>query len=548
MRRLISGFVAGALVLLATSCDGGGSGSDPMTLGDGAAAEGSSGPPPNFVVILTDDQPFHTMWAMPEIDALAAQGVRFTEAFVEMPVCAPPRASFLSGGFHARETGVVWNGVPNGGAKVFREDSTLGTRLQAAGYRTGYVGKWMNEDEVGHVPPGWDRYVNRDYKDGVHVGYHDYRLYHYRDHALDFLDEVGDDPFLLVFSVLLPHYPAIPAPGDETLYESYLYRDRGFGESDISDKPPVIQTLSGQPSEPGWTQDDEDEFHRDQLRSLAAVDRAVGDLFARLDSLGVKNRTYVFFWTDQGLQWGEHGLTQKDYAYDESIRTPLLAWGPDVVPQDRGELIMAPLDIAATILDLSGAGGPTDGRSLRPLLRNETPGPAWRKEVFLEFVTSPFVWAGVRTDRWKYVEWGEGDVELYDLQADPYELENLHDDPAYAAVLSDLQQRRAAEPRALAFREPRYRLLPVGRVGVPYAYQLRTWGGQGRLTFSLSSGVLPAGLALSSDGLVSGTPTEPQVARESLFDIRVCDSTERRHQSGPHCFTKTLDLSVNPSR
>jgi arylsulfatase A-like enzyme len=279
---------------------------------------------------------------------------------------------------------------------------------------------------------------------------------------------------------------------------------------------------------------------------LASVDRTVSDLFARLEALGVDDETYVFFWTDHGLQWGEHGLTQKDYAYEESIRTPLIAWGPDVVPQDRDELIMAPQDLGATILDLSHAGGPTDGRSLRPLLRNEAPIPAWRKEVFLEFVTSPWIWAGLRTERWKYVEWGEGDVELYDLQADPFELESLHDDQAYAAVLSDLRARRAAEPRALAFREPRYRLLPIGKVGVPYSYALRVWGGNGPLTFTLTSGVLPPGLTLSANGIVSGTPTQPQPHRESLFDIRVCDGVQRRHQEQPHCFTKTLDLDVNP--
>ena len=534
----------------AVACDSGGSS------GSGGASKESSkaattstpppiGPQPNFVVILTDDQPYHTMWAMPEVDALAAQGVRFTEAFVEMPICSPPRASFLSGGFHARNTGNVWNLAPNGGAQVFNDDDTLGTRLQATGYRTGFVGKWMNDTVDGEVPPGWDRFVERHYKDGVNVGWSGFRLYHYRDHALDFLDETGDEPFLLVLSVVLPHYPAEPAPGDENLYDGYLYRERGFGETDLSDKPPAIIAAHGLFSFPYWDQAQEDTFHRNQLRSLAAVDRTVGDVFTRLDSLGLRDDTYVFFWTDHGLQWGEHGLHQKDFAYEESIRTPLLVWGPDVEPKDRDELIMTPQDLGATILELSGAYGPTDGDSLRPLLEDET-NPAWRDEVFLEFATSPYVWAGVRTDRWKYVEWGGGEVELYDLHTDPYELESLHDDPAYDSIEADLRARRASEARSLAFRTPLYRLLPLARVGEPYSHQLDVWGGQGARTFTLTAGVLPPGLSLSSQGVISGTPTQEQVHAESLFDIRVCDSATGRQQGGPQCFTKELDLSVRP--
>ncbi len=540
----------GALMALSLACDSGGSSGSagPSATPSSTAARTTttpSGSQPNFVVILTDDQPFHTMWAMPEVDALAAQGVRFTRAFVEMPVCTPPRASFLSGGFHARNTGVVWNVGPNGGAGAFNDDSTLGTRLQEVGYRTGFVGKWMNDTPDEHVPSGWDRYVYRHYKDGELVGWSGYRLYHYRDHALDFLDENGDEPFLLVLSVVLPHYPADPAPGDENLYDGYVYRERGFGETDVSDKPPAIQTASGVFSVSGWTQEDEDEFHRNQLRSLAAVDRAVGDIFARLETLGVKDDTYVFYWTDHGLQWGEHGLNQKDYPYEESIRTPLLAWGPDVVARDRDELIMTPQDLGATILALSGANGPTDGRDLTPLLEDD-PAPTWRDEIFIEFATAPYVWAGVRTDRWKYVEWGGGETELYDLENDPYELESLHDDPVYDGVEADLRARRAAEPRSLAFATPLYRLLPLARVGEPYSHQLDVWGGQGPRTFTLASGILPAGLSLSSSGVISGTPTAEQVHGENLFYIQVCDSASGRQQGRAQCFTKELDLSVRP--
>ena len=369
---------------------------------------------PNFVVIMTDDQRWDTLWAMPIVqDLLIRRGVNFTQAFVSTPLCCPSRASFLGGGYYAHNTGVLTNGLPNGGAQRFVDTNTLPLRLQQNGYATALVGKYLNGYEAPYIPPGWSRFVSwpggsstnfsvvigsstDQPSTGIIEHKTQYLTDYLRDEALTFLDGVGNRPFFLYVAPFAPHAPATPAPGDEGLFSSYRYRSRGYGEVDRSDKPAHIR------NRPPLDVATEDELHRNQLRSLQAVDRAVGALIDKLQTLGKLENTVIVYTSDNGFLWGEHGLRRKSQPYEESIRVPLIVVVPGVVPREDDSLVVSNLDVPTTIWHLAGLPKATDGLNLLPLLHD--PHLPWRPQgIFLESFGSP-IWAGWRTRNYKYVE------------------------------------------------------------------------------------------------------------------------------------------------
>ncbi len=520
----------------------------------------SDAQPLDFVVLLVDDQPFHTMelGVMPDLDAWAQEGVRFDRAIISYPLCGPVRASFLSGGFEPRETGVTWHGPHQGGIGVFNDALTLGTRFQAAGYATAHIGKYLNGYGAlrPYVPPGWTLWVEKEYvgssgaNPSTAIAYplrDSHWAYHYRDYALDFLDQHADDAFLLILSLNDPHYPATPAPGDEDLFPDYLYRPPSYMEPDLSDKPELIQLLAlNQCCAPGGdTVAEADEFQRDQLRSLVGVDRVVASLRAKVTELGIAARTVFVYFGDNGLMAGEHRLWSKDYAYEESLRVPMIVVAPGNVPRDDPNRVVANLDVPATLYDLAGISADTDGVSLAPLLADpDAPLPA---ERVAEFAYSPFTWAALLYQSWKYVEWGDGSVELYDLSADPCELDSLHGNPSYAGILGILAAKRASHPRALAFREPRFRQLPRAQLGEPYSYTLPVWGGAPPYHFRLESGELPPGISLDPDtGTIAGVPVRPELYTDFPFYVEVRDSSVTRHRGGPQIAVKELSFFTVP--
>jgi cysteine-rich repeat protein len=515
-------------------------------------------PPYNFVVILTDDQRWDTLWAMPQIDRLAARGVKFENAYSSFPVCAPTRASLLAGGFHAYETGMAWNVSPNGGGKLFADSRSIGTEFQKAGYATAYLGKYFNEYHQRmepYIPPGWDLFVHGDTVGssgsepsvGAPAAPLDpFQLYNYREHALDFMEAHADSPYLIILSTTQPHRNAFGLfPQDRLLFTDYLYRDRGYGESDLSDKPQVIQWTAT--PYPYWYVDsveEEDEFNRDQLRSLQAVDRVTGALLDKLEELGQLERTVFVFLSDHGLLWGEHGQFGKGRAYEESVRLPLVVSVPGVAARTDESLVVANLDLPATLYDLAGIPAETQGESLDPLLQD--PAAPWRGEFPMEFWDNQFVWAGLRTreggEEWKYVEWQSGERELYDLVSDPYELENKQSDPAYASVLADLAARRAQYPRGLMVKR-QGKPIPNATAGVPYSFQIPVWGGELPYHWAPFGHVpLPAGLSLDPDsGVLSGIP---QVSGSYAFSVLVSDSSIRAHAGGAQRVIRDFTMSV----
>ena len=449
------------------------------------------------------------------------------------------------------------NKAPNGGAIPFFDGDTLATRFQLAGYKTALIGKYLNDYEIylePYIPPGYDKFVytrtvgsSGPTSPGIGVTEpwrNQYKLYHYREHALDFLRQNAASPFLLVVTPDEPHYPAKPAPGDDDVFVDFLFRGRAYGETDLSDKPTVVQTQLLDYG-PGGSVDGEDEYHRDQLRTLVAVDRVIGALLDEVEALGIANRTVFIFTSDNGVLWGEHRKFGKRWPYEESIRVPLYVSVPGIPARADGHLIAMNLDLPATLYDLAGISAPSDGQSLVPLLQN--PSLSWRKEIPIQFADENYVWAGLRTkeqggQEWKYVEWYGGERELYDLANDPYELRSLHADPAQQARLAQMAARLADHERGIAI-PWRNETVPRAEQDVPYSFQIPVWGGVPPYHWRFVRGLFPPGLTLDPNtGTISGTPTQWRTTYK--FWVEVSDSSQRRQKGGPQTFQKEIWLEV----
>jgi VCBS repeat-containing protein len=520
----------------------------------------------NFVLILTDDQRWDTLWAMPIVqEKLVARGVTFTNAFVTTPLCCPARASLLSGGFYAHNTGILSNGPPNGGAQKFHDRETLATILQQVGYKTAFIGKYMNnyrrKTPYPYIPPGWTKFVTpvrfgswfdfavaegqsrqKPTQGEISEPVTQYISDFERDQALEFLEQHGESLFFLYLNTHAPHSPATPAPEDEDLFSDYLYRDRAYGEADLSDKPAWVQDT------PPFDPASRDRFHRDQLRSLQAVDRTIGAIIDKLEEKKKFEQTVFIFTSDNGYLWGEHGLISKGYPYEESIRVPLVIVMPGIAPRTDDHLVAINLDLGPTLFALADIDKETDGLNLVPLLK--TPEGAWREEFVIEAFTlganinpPPFVWAGLRfkhgAEEWKYIEYPSGETELYDLVTDPFEEESQHANPAYQTLREEFATRLAGL-KGLAITVD---AAPEGKVGQNYRFQLTAWGGKKPYTWAILEGQLPEGLSLNrASGLISGIPVTLEVQRIS---IQVKDSSIARQTGTPQSFIQEFSIIIN---
>ena len=422
---------------------------------------------PNIVFILTDDLDYASAQKMPRIGALLREGgASFENAFASQSLCCPSRATILTG-LYAHNSGIKGNRPPDGGFEVFRdeglEEETIATRLQEGGYQTAFFGKYLNgypaPGDPSYVPAGWDewygeleRYEPYDYKineNGEVVSYgseeEDFFTDVLSDKATDFVGQAApeDRPFFAYVNPTAPHEPAIPAERHRGAFaEEKAPRSPSFDEENVSDKPSWIRD-GERFSEEEVSQTDE--RYRRRLESMLAVDEMVTSLVEELEAVGELDNTYIFFTSDNGFLQGEHGLSNtKDRPYEESARIPLFVRGPGIAPGTEVEELALNTDFAPTFAGLAGVEFLADGRSLLLLLRGEEPS-ARRSAVLLEgFVgRGPRVYAAVRTESYKYVEYGNGEEELYDLSADPYELENIYDS-ADPTLIEDLETRLEA--------------------------------------------------------------------------------------------------------
>ncbi len=502
-RRTLFGILAclSVFLLLAAGCSGS------ETSESGAPQEGetaSSTDPPNVVFVLTDDLDYASAQKMPEINSLLAEeGLSFEEAFVSHPVCCPSRATILTG-LYDHNHNVISNNFPSGGFEKFvsegHEENSIAIGLQEAGYRTGFFGKYLNEypgDDPTHVPPGWDDWYGKideqklyDYsinENGEEVAYGNEEGDFYTDvlsgQANDFVRRAApeDQPFFAYVAPTAPHGPATPAERHEGAFaEEEAPRPPSYDEEDVSDKPSTIGRAERISEEEASQIDD---YYRQRLESMLAVDEMVGSLVDELEAAGELENTYIFFTSDNGWFGGEHRIRAgKNRPYEESARVPLFVRGPGVPAGAKTDKLTLNTDFAPTFAELAGASFPADGRSLTPLLRGEEGSSPWRSSVLLEKLPQedsseeqkgkgkakgkgkgkakgkdksgsggvPKAGAGgqlafeaVRTETHKYVEYDNGDVELYDLEADPYELESIHES-ADPALVEDLKAKLEA--------------------------------------------------------------------------------------------------------
>jgi N-acetylglucosamine-6-sulfatase len=415
-----------------------------------------------IVLILTDDQRLDnseqpgdtTVSHMPIVQRqLVDKGVTFTNGFDVNPLCCPSRSTILTG-MDSGHTGVWANTGQYGGFSAFTNDgddrSTIATWLHDAGYETGFVGKYLNgygTSDVSYVPPGWDTWNALALGDFA-PGYYDYSMSvngdlvsygstdaDYSTHVLsrdatDFIAGVpSGQPLFLYFALRAPHSPATP----EAKYQKGcpglpLNRPPSWNEADVSDKPPYIQ------ARPLVNRDG---FNRRQCRALLSVDDAVGNVLSALSAAGRLRNTLVLYASDNGLANGEHRWKAKTVPYEESIRVRVIARYGAVqgqVPRTESDLVLN-MDFAPTFADAAGVPVPsaTQGTSFLPQI--EGTNPSSRTIFLLEHggVTGNVpAYCGVRTTRFAYVRYSDGFEELYNLNSDPFELQNVASDPSLA--------------------------------------------------------------------------------------------------------------------
>lgn len=446
---------------------------------------------PNIVVIMTDDQATSSLAHMPKLNALIAeQGIRFDNSFVNLPLCGPSRASFLTGQA-AHNHGIKANSpLDQGGWENFKdlEPNALPVWLQTAGYDTALIGKYLNrygqQDTLGGllawardtlgiavtgpkignprdwVPPGWDLWYAFT---GSRVRYYDYEINdngailsfgsRASDYSTDVLAEravrfIEDQrgtakPFFLYVAPKAAHAQgdrAIPAPKYEQAFaEVALPVGAGFNERDMSRKAVKAPRLRKK------HKDALESSYRAALQSLHSVDDLVAALVEALARTGELDNTVIIYTSDNGFLFGEHRLIGKSAAYDESIKVPLLIRGPGIAAGETRSQLVSNLDVVATIVDLARAKPtiPLDGRSLVPLFANAD--APWRSAIPFESSVTRFQpprnrYAGLRTATRKYVKYDGGSEELFDLAADPHELNNEAGNPAYAGDLDALRR------------------------------------------------------------------------------------------------------------
>jgi arylsulfatase A-like enzyme len=432
----------------------------PAVAASTAVARPTAGERTNIVLVLVDDLAMNLVRYMPQVRKLAAQGTSFSDYTVTDSLCCPSRASLLTGRY-PHNTGVFTNTGPDGGFATFRrlgnEKSTFATDLRAAGYRTAFLGKYINGyfPATRHVPPGWTTWAagGNAY---THYNYdllEDDRIKHYGAEPADYLTDVlsrkatsfirasaaAGRPFLVEVSTYAPHLPYTPAPRDAEAFKKVKApRGPSFGRQPTGATPWLArhQPLTG----PEIRQIDQD--FRERVRAVQAVDRMVGSVRATLTRAGVADRTVVVFTSDNGLHMGEHGLNPgKQTAFDTDINVPLIAAGPGIVPGATVRVPAENIDLRPSFAELAGVGTPADvdGSSLVPLWRGET--PAWRDVALVEHHgpstdpadpdiqpwrnANPPDYRAIRAPAFTYVEYGNGAREYYDNLADPHQLHNV---------------------------------------------------------------------------------------------------------------------------
>jgi len=402
-----------------------------------ARSEGSDGAPleqrtrrPNVLIFLTDDQRIGTLKHMPATRRLIGRkGVTYENAFATTPLCCPSRASIMTGRY-------AHNHTVRDNSSAIRLDmsTTLQHNLHEAGYHTAIVGKFMNGWSSRALPPDFDRsvvlissqerYGSNGYTQAVfNVNGRLKRVHRY---STDFMgsragsilrrfDESDRRPWMMFVSPNAPHFPAIPPRRHSDAHVGEPEDNPAMHNANPRDKAPEVRNFVLPRRLP--------KFARRQKRTLLAVDEMVAAIFRTMRNLGEVRRTLVIFLSDNGMMWGEHGLSGKEWPYTHSLKIPLLLrWPQHILPNTRSSRMVANIDVAPTVYQATATGPDhvMDGRSLLSQAR--------RRSLLLENWDNR-QWKSVRTRSHQYIEYyGRRGIqfrELYHLRRDPWQLRNL---------------------------------------------------------------------------------------------------------------------------
>jgi arylsulfatase A-like enzyme len=473
---------------------------------------------PNIIYIMSDDHAYQAISAYggplkdiaptPNIDRIAADGMRFNRCLVTNSISGPCRAVVLTGkyshinGFLANERQPAFDG----------SQQTFPKLLQAAGYNTAMIGKWhLGSDPTGFtfwdILPGQGNYYNPDFitKDGKHIE-NGYVTEIITEKSLKWLNEVKNSgkPFMLMMHHKAPHREWQPGPNELSLYKDVTfpepatlfddYANRGTAEKTqdmtisktmrleqdnklyadhsrmkntglnrMNDEqmaawnntydPIIKQFYEANLSGDDLTRYKYQRYLQDYLACIAAVDKSVGEVLDFLKENNLDKNTIVIYTSDQGFYLGEHGWFDKRWMFEQSYRTPLLVQWPGITKAGSvNNDMVSNVDFAETFLEIAGVEVPSDmqGRSMVPILEGKTPGD-WRKEHYYHYYEYPGSHMvkrhyGISTERYKLIHYyyDIDEWELYDIQADPLEMKNVYDDISYSTVKTDLHLRLEA--------------------------------------------------------------------------------------------------------
>ena len=464
-----------------------------------ANAQASRAARPNILFIMTDDHAAHAIGAYgsrvnrtPNMDRLAREGARLDAVFATNSICTPSRATILTGQYSHLNGVTMFN----------RFDSnrmTVARLLQRGGYYTGMIGKWhLGSDPVGfdrwEIFPGQGTYFDPvTYTATAETTYTGrYATEVVTERAIDFIaTRPRGKPFFLMMHHKAPHRPWEPnaqhaaefahrhIPEPDTFWDGYETRTDALHENqqrvandltnrDLKIAPPAgltgtalaewyaikpdsaIVTRGGKPVTlkgvplVRWKYQ---RYMQDYLASVQSVDESVGRVLDYLDRNGLARNTLVIYTSDQGFFLGDHGLFDKRFMYEESIRMPFLVrWPAEIRPGTVSDAMALNVDFAPTFLDVAGlpASPEMQGRSLRAVLRGRTPSD-WRTSMYYRYYHDPGdhntrAHYGVRTRTHKLIYfWKKDQWELFDLVNDPHELHNLYGEPGMEAITATLK-------------------------------------------------------------------------------------------------------------
>lgn len=454
---------------------------------------------PNIVWIFSDDHSYQTIGAYggrlqslnpsPNIDRIAKEGIRFDRCYVGNSICAPSRATLLTGK-HSH-----MNGKYDNHGKFDHSQQQFQKILQTKGYQTVMIGKihlsgMMQGFDYWEVLPGQGKYFDPDFvTENGKTKYEGHVSDIVTDKALDWLDNKRDEkkPFMLMVHHKAPHRNWVPAerhmekytdveiPEPANLFDDYATRGTAAHQQTLDIKTSMKlssdcklerfrDSREGQFADrKQWFKENRPKgrelvkwkyqtYMKDYMRCTWGVDESVGRILDALDEQGLTDNTIVMYGSDQGFYMGEHGWFDKRFMYEESFRTPLVArWPGKIKPGSVNKDLVQNIDFAETFLDLAGATIPDDmqGKSLVPLLQGQTPAD-WRDSLYYHYYDYPGSHSvrrheGVFDGRWKLIKFYGKDVpdgqewELYDLENDPTEMNNIYSNPEYRSKVESMK-------------------------------------------------------------------------------------------------------------